>query len=447
LASLLAALSVSVGAGVYWVEKSYMTRQTLDARQNLVDQLASAVRDAEIVRDDLALVNAVGAAARAPGVREVYWLRPDGSVEVHSDPARRPGSALPVPTADDLRLTRRDGRLAVVCSRRALATDVRAALRPLAARLAGVTTFFFALSLVAAGWLARGLTEPLRRLALASRDLAEGRWDSRPHGLDSAREDELGGLARDFDHMARRLKELDQMKRDFVSNVTHELRSPLSAIDGYVNTLIETPRVAGDAKTLDYLVVIRNNTGRLRRFIDAVLDLSKIDAQPATLQREPLEAGEVLGETAALFRAVAGEKGLSLDVEAPPGLTFPANPDQAQQVMTNFVSNALKFTPAGGRIRLWAASVDELPDGRRGAFVRLAVADTGPGIDPRDQERLFNRFEQVKSLRDAVEGPKGTGLGLAIARGLVEAHGGAVGLESRPGAGSVFSAYFPRRVP
>ncbi len=143
----------------------------------------------------------------------------------------------------------------------------------------------------------------------------------------------------------------------------------------------------------------------------------------------------VLGETQSLFAAKAREKNVRLEAQGDPHIELLVDSDKLQQVMTNLVSNALKFTPPGGRIMV---SVQ-----REGDRVQLNVEDTGPGIASKDIGRIFNRFEQVRERVEQLEGPKGTGLGLAIAKGLVEAHGGKIEVRSVVGRGSVFCVSLP----
>ena len=248
--------------------------------------------------------------------------------------------------------------------------------------------------------------------------------------------DELGVLASDFNRMAARLGEVERMKNAFVANVTHELRSPISAIESCARLVSDEVRAGDLADVTDQLAAVRNNAIRLGRFINNLLDLSRIDAGVAGLEPERLSAREAMEEIQSLFHAKAAEKKIILTV-APVAadLGVWADPDKLCQILTNFVGNALKFTPPGGRVILSAV-------GHAGGTF-FSVEDTGPGIRAEDQARIFDRFEQVRESRDRVEGPKGTGLGLAIARGLTEAHGGRVTLRSSLGQGSTFSVWLP----
>lgn len=231
------------------------------------------------------------------------------------------------------------------------------------------------------------------------------------------------------------------MKNDFVSNVTHELRSPLSAIESYANLVTDDWRSGRSQNLVDYITIVRNNATRLRKFVTDILDLSKIDAGTLEIEKERFSVVELVG-TRGPFSANAREKNVRLSMEIPSEVTVFADMDKVRQILTNLLGNALKFTPAGGQVAISAEAAVLKGEGKN-RFTRLTVADTGPGIPEKDQQRIFDRFEQVKEMRESIEGQKGTGLGLAIVRQLVKAHGGQIGLESVVGRGSAFAIYFP----
>jgi signal transduction histidine kinase len=223
--------------------------------------------------------------------------------------------------------------------------------------------------------------------------------------------------------------------------VTHELRSPLSAIETYASLIAEEWRNGDSADLVDHLTTIRNNATRLGRFVNNILDVAKIESKALDVRKEKISVALAFKDQLDLFYARAKEKNITLSADpAVADVTVFADPDKLAQILTNLVGNALKFTPPGGQVRL--SSKAGVVRGRA-AHVRLSVADTGPGIATKDQERIFNRFEQVAEIRDKMKGQKGTGLGLAITKGLVEAQGGTITVESEPGRGSVFSVYLP----
>ena len=263
----------------------------------------------------------------------------------------------------------------------------------------------------------------------------------------------------------RKLRELDQLKSDFVSNVSHELRTPLTAIRMSVENLLDG--VVGEVSpTLQrYLTKVQNNTDRLVRLISDLLDLSRIEAGRIELYRTKVDLGDVIQDVVDSLRPMAAEKELELSViPAPTIFIVFADRDKLQQVLINLTGNAVKFTPSGGSITIStqcaAAAVSgpsipenaaPLPTGSPVAlpsgdsapprYVEVCVADTGEGIPPDELEAIFDKFHQVR--RENRYKAQGTGLGLSIAKSLIELHGGRIRVESEPGKGSRFIFTLP----
>jgi two-component system, OmpR family, phosphate regulon sensor histidine kinase PhoR len=229
--------------------------------------------------------------------------------------------------------------------------------------------------------------------------------------------------------MSSRLAELDQMKKDFVSGVSHELRSPVAAVESLLNVLLSRPE--GEPANREYLQRARTNLQRLNAFIDNLLDAAKIEKGRVELKPEKVALKPAVSEVLGLFEARAVERGVSLEAEFA-DLDVRADGDALRRVLVNLVSNALKFTPKGGRV-----SVAARPpvDGR----VEIDVTDTGQGIPPDEVPRLFERFSRGRS---AARTP-GTGLGLYLVKQTVEAHGGNVAVRSAPGRGTTFTLSWP----
>lgn len=432
------------GSALYVSEKKALRAEALSTRTRTADQFARACRDALKVGDELAALNAAQYVGQVPGVLQAYAVDAANRVVAHTVKGRLGRSPIQdPPLADRWRVIRPlglarskdkpDAQAVVDFSRSKLEEDIAAALRPAARRIAGVTAAASILSLLGAALLAGSITRPLDRIAQATRALADGRLD---HIIEPLGHDEVGALANDFNRMAARLGEVEQMKSAFVANVTHELRSPISAIESCARLIAEEVRAGDLANVTEQLSSVRNNASRLGRFINNLLDLSKIDAGATGVDPERLSARESLDEVANLFHAKAQEKNIALALDVTDGLEIWADPDKLGQIITNLVGNALKFTPPNGRITLRGRA--------DGSGTVLSVADTGPGIRPEDQARIFDRFEQVRETRDRVNGPKGTGLGLAIARGLAEAHGGRLTVRSVVGQGSEFILWLPK---
>ena len=326
-----------------------------------------------------------------------------------------------------------------------------------------------ALGLVTSRWIAR----PIQHLNEASKALVRGEWD---HAADAGGVREVGELAGSFNHMAGELRRsfrdleerveqrtaelrdaveaadaANQAKSQFLANVSHELRTPLSAVLGYVE-LLRAKRLPAESD--GWLRTIRNNGHHLDQLLSDLLDISRIEAGRFDLHVKPCELAELLAQLSSAFEPAAAERGLDLDIVTREWLPwrFEADPVRLRQVLSNLLANAVKYTHKG-EVRL-AVECDVEPDdltGRDGAAATLALAesgptsvtlvfsvtDTGPGIAPEDQERLFERFTRLETAGG------GFGLGLAITRQLVDLMGGAVTVESRIGVGSVFTARIP----
>ncbi len=229
------------------------------------------------------------------------------------------------------------------------------------------------------------------------------------------------------------LRRLEAVRRDFVANVSHELKTPLTSISGYTETLL----AEGDytPQQRQFLEIVLQNARRMRRLVDDLLELTRLDSQQVQLDAQPLELAAAVRETFDLFRERAERKGLSFAVEVPEDCLVRADPDAFRRILVNLFDNALRHTPAGGRIAVLAREEPEA--------VEVGIADTGTGIPREHLHRVFERFYRVDTGRSRAEG--GTGLGLSIVKHLVEAHGGAVRIESSLGRGTTVWLRFPRQ--
>ncbi|WNV75768.1 SpoIIE family protein phosphatase [Geodermatophilus sp. DSM 44513] len=232
---------------------------------------------------------------------------------------------------------------------------------------------------------------------------------------------------------AEALAELDRAKTDFFSNVSHEFRTPLTLIAGPVAELRASPAVTADPQLAEELEVVERNAQRLRKLVDTLLDFSRIQAGRIDARFEPVDLAATTTELASVFRSAVVRAGLDYTVDCPPlGAPVHVDRDMWEKVVLNLLSNALKFTPTGGiTVRL------RPQDG--GA--RLTVSDTGTGIPAEELPRLFERFHRVADARG--RSGEGSGIGLAMVRELVGLHGGTVGVESTPGAGTTFTVTLP----
>ncbi len=242
-------------------------------------------------------------------------------------------------------------------------------------------------------------------------------------------------------HNQTELRRLEAVRRDFVANVSHELKTPLTSISGYAETLLGESPDAGTTRR--FLEVILSNARRMQRLVDSLLDLSRIESGGWRPRPEPLTVAVVARELWAGMAGRAGARRIAFDTEIAAGAeTVFADADALRQVLTNLLDNALRYAPEGGRIFCAAArrTADDAGDG-----VAISIGDTGPGIPIEHLPRIFERFYRADPSRSREEG--GTGLGLAIVKHLVEAHGGRVWAESEIGRGTVVTAWFPSQEP
>ena len=237
----------------------------------------------------------------------------------------------------------------------------------------------------------------------------------------------------------RRLKELDKMKSDFVSNVSHELRTPLTSIKGSVDNMLDGLTGSLNEKQIRYLNRIKSNTDRLSRLINDLLDLSRIESGRVEVRPTTLPLTALAEEVAEHMRALAAEKLIRIEVpSSDPSVTVWADRDKVTQVLMNLIGNAVKFTPQDGKVTVALEK-------NGNDYIQISVADTGPGILPEEQNKIFSKFYQVANIDK--KKPKGSGLGLAISKALVEMHGGKIWMDSEVGRGSTFYFTLPAQQP
>jgi len=277
----------------------------------------------------------------------------------------------------------------------------------------------------ALGWyFSRRITRPVLALSRAADEVAEGRYEIDLPPVRGG--DEIAHLSERFNEMADRLRETEELERNFLLSVSHELRTPLTAIRGHVEALregvVEDPNARADS-----LDVVAAETERLERLVGDVLDLAKLDARRFTVLREEVDMKRLVDRAYASFDQEARRRAIDYDqvVSAAPVIT--SDGDRVLQIISNLLSNAFRWTPDGGRIAVELAADN--------GVVHVAVEDTGPGISKLEQERIFRPFWS----RDG----GGTGLGLAIAHELASALGGRIEVRSAPGRGSRFELLLP----
>ena len=410
----------------------------------LLSSVQAMAEEAQLARDPLMLLDYLAHLRRErpelAGARVRYAGREESAQPTTSSSGRsgsaRPGSRAPAgPVRAEALLVPADGdrpelRVELDLSRRVLEERLAAATRAMTRDLARAGAVVLLLGLLVSVPLGWTLTSRLLVMERAMEEVGQGRLDA---DIPEMGADEVGRLARGFNAMIASLRELESMKRTFVASVTHELRTPLYAIESYVSLLLKEDTALGEGERRQ-LERIQDNAARLGHFVTSLLDMAKIEQ--GKLDYRPREADLAkLVEDAVLFqRPRALEQGKTINFSCQSWLTpMRIDPDLLTQVLTNLISNAIKFTRPGGRIDVALRGDDNA--------VVCEVRDDGVGIPKDAQKRLFKPFERVANpLRAA-----GTGLGLSIAKSLVEVHGGRLELESEPGKGSVFRISLPRQ--
>jgi signal transduction histidine kinase len=273
-------------------------------------------------------------------------------------------------------------------------------------------------------YFSQRIARPLEALATAADEVAIGHYDvALPERTGGS---EVERLAARFDEMTAKLAESEQLSRHFLMSVSHELRTPLTAIRGHVAALREGV-LDDEASRGRSLEVIAEEALRLERLVGDVLDLAKLDARRFALLREEVDMRALCERAYANFAEEARARGIEYDLALGEGAVLVTDGDRVLQIVSNLLANALHWTPTGGRV--------DLGLGASNGEVSVAVADTGPGIAPREAERIFRPFWSGDG--------GGTGLGLTIARELALALGGRLELDSEPGRGSRFVLFLP----
>jgi len=288
-----------------------------------------------------------------------------------------------------------------------------------------------AVAAVATLLLSRRILRPVESLAHAARGLSRGDFSQR---VDVRSKDEFGELAKTFNSMAEDLERTEQLRRNLVADVAHELRTPLSNIQGHLEALRDG-LLSPEPATFDS---IYEEVLLLARLVEDLQELTLAEAGQLTLVRQSADVAEIVRRAVIAAQPPAEAKGLTIEAKLPAGQAIAeVAPERIGQVLRNLLSNAITHTSEGGRI-----TVDLVDDGDE---LHIGVADTGDGIPPEDLPYVFERFYRADPSRVRATG--GAGLGLTIARRLVEAHGGTIGVESEVGKGSRFTFTLPKKAP
>ena len=303
----------------------------------------------------------------------------------------------------------------------------------LAAIVAAALLLVIAAALAVTTYLTRSIRAPVERAVDAARRVAAGDLEAR---IGPVAEDEFADLGRTFDRMAARLEESDRDQRRFLADVAHEIATPVNAIRGFAAALADGT-IEDDAGRAEALAIVESQGDRLDGLLAALRELTRLDLAEA-VHLDEVDLAAVCVGVVVRFRPTAEAAGVAIRLGGGTGTAVPVRTDRhlVEAILDNFVSNAIRYTPAGGRVTV------SLRIARR--EVTLAVRDTGIGIAPEHRARVFDRLYRVDEARDRASG--GSGLGLAIAQSAARSLGARIDLDSEPGAGSEFRLTLPRQI-
>ena len=284
---------------------------------------------------------------------------------------------------------------------------------------------------IAAVLFSRVITRPIIALTRTIRKMGKGDLSARVQVRASG---EMRDLADSYNAMAEEIEHFDQSRSQFVSNASHELKTPLTTMKILLENLIYQPDMPAELRG-EFMQDMNHEIDRLTNVVTDLLTLTQADSHQTPLQIERVDLSALVEDALHLLRPAADKRDQALNAAIAPGLLTECDPGKIRQIVTNLVDNALKYTPDGGEVTV------RLTD--QGETVALSVTDNGVGIPDDDQAHIFDRFYRVDKARSRATG--GTGLGLSIVRQMVSMHGGEISVASAPGKGSTFTVTLPKR--
>lgn len=329
-----------------------------------------------------------------------------------------------VPGAPETRVVALGERTPLGRSEERLLTEVNRAIL-LSALVAG------GLAMILGAVLVAGILRPLRALETGVDEVAQGNLTAR---VAARGNDEVARLAASFNAMAASLQRQEELRRRLVADIAHELRTPLTVLQGNLQAMLDGvyPLERGEIRS------VYDETRLLARLVNDLHELAQAEAGNLALARQPVDAGAVAVAVVAAFRATAREREIGLETTVPDRLLLvDADPERLEQMLHNLLGNALRHTPAGGTVGIQVDAVD--------GWIHFLVTDSGPGIGPDALPHIFDRFYRAGDSRMRADSLTGSaGLGLAIVKALAQAHGGEVGVNSKPGQGATFRIALPQ---
>ncbi len=457
---LIIAVILGVSIFLFIAEKRLLIQEMEKNQTNIIKGLAQIGKESLITNDEILLINYVNLVERTRGVMYAMVTAPQGKILAHTDvnllgtiandtiaiKARSSDELVTQSYVDKEKQNILDVALPIFIdqnkmgiarigfSQDSLHEIVEETLRETRKRIFGVAVVMLIIGFIGAIILAQMMIKPIKQMAKGAKLIGQGKLDTT---IVVKSKDELESLARDLNKMSSQLKEIDQLKSDFLASVTHELKSPLTSLIMYVDLFLEGAAGELTEKAEKFLKIMARSSKRLSRFIDDLLDMAKIERGKMEIKKESLEILPIVSEIAELIKPQADEKDIEIAMNIPDNLPLVfVDGDRTRQIITNLLSNSIKFTPEKGKISIKIQDEKE--------HFQVSISDTGIGIPPEQIGKIFDKFEQVKEIRERVKGPKGTGLGLAIVKSIVEAQGGKIWVESEVDKGSTFYFTLPK---
>ena len=429
-------------ASLYFL-RALVLKEIETSQVTVAQNLKKVCEEALQTRDDILVINYISGLQRTVrGIAYAVFENTErdlvlGKNAAYLEAKQGGGAQKIIDISEDVILQKKIGSVHLGFYKDKVEESIKESIQNITRIVVYVSLGAFLIGLLISLYFSIQFTRPINQLAQGAQAIGEGNLDTQ---IDIRRNDEIGLLATEFNTMAVKLKELDRLKDDFVSSVSHELRSPLTAISGYAELLTMKPiDKLNPEKAKKALDIIQESTTRLTLFVNDILDVAKIKAGKMELHKTDFSVRETADSIFSLFQPLFQKKNIRAALEVPADLPLiPADGEKIRQVIQNLLSNAFKFTPEEGSITLTASREE---DGQ--PVIRVQIKDTGPGIPKEHQGLIFGKFQQVPGTKDSVKGPKGTGLGLAIVKGIVESHGGKVGFTSEPGQGTTFFFTLP----
>lgn len=461
---LLIVVIVAVSYNIFVTQKKILTQQISENRTKAFQSFVSMCNEAIKVKDDIQVNNAVTllVSTYKPSVVYAGYINSNGVVMYASrDEDRNMDSVL----KSRIKRTGKDhietyssltgeqicefatpfffnganvGTFVVGFSQDHMKEQINNGISLMLSKIKIIVIVALIFGILVAYFLGYSFGRPIKILTNAAEQITKGNLDVE---IKVNRKDEIGKLSNTFNNMAKQIKELDSMKDSFVSSVSHELRSPLSAIDGYCDLLIEcVDKNYSKEQELKGLKIIKQATVRLTNFINNILDLAKMKANKLEVKKTESSIGPIIEEIVALYQPLADQQKKKIYFEIN-GEVPKVNMDveRIKQVITNLVSNAMKFTKEDGSV-----GVKAFPNsaGYGNEYIEVWVQDDGVGIPKQQVDFVFQKFYQVKD--GEFKKPKGTGLGLTIVYEMIKLHNGYVWAESDLGKGTTFKFVLPK---